>query len=114
MDKRILFFTQNPNYFYLKDHLTYSPLISKEVRDESRKYYQENFNLIKEGIEKGVFVNDNGLEVGIWMYSALKAVTQLKLGGEVEISEKKLEQYFEMCWKGIAKEETLINTTLQQ
>lgn len=95
------FFVDHPNYFYFKDSLNYSPLISKELRDESRRYYQIAFDLIKEGIEKGVFTKSHPVGLGSWIYNTILTPAQMKLRGEMEINHQTLKEFMAMTWKGL-------------
>lgn len=97
------FYIDRPNYYFLKDSLNYSPLISKELMDESRKYYQVVFDLIKEGIENKIFSEGNPVAMCMWLYNSLLTPVQLKLGGEMEMTDEELLSFIDMSWKGITK-----------
>lgn len=99
--KSYTFYIDQPSYYFLKDSLNYSPLISKELMDESRKYYQVVFDLIKEGIEANTFSDGHPVAMCMWLYNALLTPVQLKLGGEMEMSEEELLSFINMSWKGI-------------
>ncbi len=98
------FYMDRPNYYYLKDSLNYSPLISKELMDESRKYYQVVFDIINEGIESKIFSDVHPVAMCMWLYNSLLTPVQLKLGGEMEMNEEELSSFIEMSWKGITKQ----------
>lgn len=99
--KSCAFFIDNPSYFYLKDSLQYSPLISNELRSKSQQYYKAGHELIKKGIELGIIPDNDPLILGAWIYNTIITPAQLHLGGIVTMTPNVLEDFFEMSWKGI-------------
>ena len=95
------FFIEHPNFFFFKDTLTYSPLISQQLKEESVKYYRTSFDIISVGISTGIFTNKNPLALSRWIYNALITPVQLKLSDRMEITEELLHEFFEMTWKGL-------------
>ena len=99
------FFIDHPNYFFFKDTLNYSPLVSQELKDEGSKYYQTSVALIVEGIEQGLFSNNNPVVLGRWIYNSIYTATQVMLNKELEMDDTILDEFFEMTWRSIIKQE---------
>jgi AcrR family transcriptional regulator len=99
------FFVTHPNYFFFKDTLTYSPLISAKLKEEAVKYYQVSFDIINEGIDTGVFTNKNPVALARWIYNALITPVQLKLSDQLEVKDELLNEFFEMTWKGLTSKQ---------
>ncbi|MEQ9301237.1 MAG: TetR/AcrR family transcriptional regulator [Cyclobacteriaceae bacterium] len=98
------FFIDHPNYFFFKDTLNYSPLVSQELKDEGSKYYQASIDLIAEGIEKGLYINDHPVVLGRWIYNSIITATQITLNKELVMNDKLLDEFFEMTWRSIINE----------
>lgn len=99
------FFIEHPNYFFFKDTLNYSPLVSQEIRIEASKYYQASMNLISEGTEKGFFINNNPIVLARWIYNSLITPTQITLNEELELNDALLDEFFEMTWRSIINQD---------
>ncbi len=98
------FFIDYPNYFFFKDTLNYSPLVSQELKDKGSKYYQASLDLIAEGIEKGLYINNNPVVLGRWIYNSIITATQITLNKELVMDNKTLDEFFEMTWRSIINE----------
>ena len=105
-ERAYTFFISHPDYFFFKDTLTYSPLISQELKEEAVKYYQVSFDIINEGITTGVFTNKNPMALARWIYNALITPAQLKLSDQMEVTDVLLNEFFEMTWKGLTSVST--------
>ncbi|MEM8894721.1 MAG: TetR/AcrR family transcriptional regulator [Bacteroidota bacterium] len=97
------YFVDHPNYFYFKDTLNYSPLVSAELKEEGTKYYQASVDMIAEGIEQRLFINNNPVVLGRWIYNSIITATQITLNNELQMDESTLDEFFEMTWRSIVK-----------
>ncbi len=96
------FFISNPIYFYFKDSLNYSPLISEELRAQSKTYYKSAFDILLKGIELGKITFDDPELLGNWVYNTIVTAVQMKLGDETKVNSQTIDQLFEMCWAGVS------------
>ena len=49
------YYVENPSHFFFVDTHNYSPLISKEIRERGRSYYQQSIDMLNEFLS--VFLN---------------------------------------------------------
>jgi AcrR family transcriptional regulator len=99
------FFIDHPSYFFFKDTLNYSPLISQELKDEGSQYYQASVDLITEGLEHRLFINNNPIVLLRWIYNSIITATQITLNKELELTEDLLDEFIEMTWRSIIVQE---------
>ncbi|WNJ19364.1 TetR/AcrR family transcriptional regulator [Pontibacter sp. G13] len=101
LKKGYQFYVSHPNHFLFHDTHNYSPLISQDVRDQSRSYYPSFFDLLLEGIDQGIIVNMHPILLIRWIYNAMVSIVQIKLNHEIEVTEDMLDKTIEMTWKGL-------------
>ena len=95
------FFALHPFYFLFDEMHNHSPLISKKLREEATKYYQESYDLINEGIEKDIFSSKHIHIIGPWVYNAISTLIKIKINNEIELPEEDLKDFIIMTWIGI-------------
>ncbi|SHG29600.1 TetR/AcrR family transcriptional regulator [Flagellimonas flava] len=95
------YYTQFPNRFRFHDTYSYSPLISNQLREYARGYYQVAFDLIQEGIREGMLINTNPVLIMRWLYNSLSTIIQIKLNHEFEVTEDMVSTTLEMAWKSL-------------
>ncbi len=101
MKKGFNFYQNNPNYFFFHDTHNYSPLISNELREESRKNYQIAMDLINEGIEEGIFKKIESVLLVRWMYNSIISLIQISLNKEFKVTKNTVNTVIDMTWKGL-------------
>lgn len=100
-EKTYTFYVKHPFYFFFHDTHNYSPLISQELRDQSRTYYQDWFDLAQEGLETDIFVKQHNILLIRYIYNSLISLVQIKLNHEFNVTSNMLDEMIEMTWKGI-------------
>ncbi len=100
------FYVDHPNYFFFKDTLNYSPLVSQELKEEGSQYYQASMDLIIEGIEQKIFASNNPVVLLRWIYNSIITPTQITLNRELEMTSELLDEFFEMTWRSIINQES--------
>lgn len=98
------FYVEHPSYFFFKDTLNYSPLISQELKDEGSQYYQASMDLINEGIAQERFANSNPVILTRWIYSSILTLTQITLK-ELKMNSQIIDDFFEMTWRSIINQD---------
>ncbi|MEQ8713041.1 MAG: TetR/AcrR family transcriptional regulator [Cyclobacteriaceae bacterium] len=100
------FYVDHPNYFFFKDTLNYSPLVSQELKEEGSQYYQASMDLIIEGVEQKIFASNNPVVLLRWIYNSIITPTQITLNRELEMTSELLDEFFEMTWRSIINQES--------
>lgn len=95
------FYVNDPNKFMFSSSILYSPLISKETRNQARKYYKEAIDFILEAVDNNVFVKTELVFLMRWYYLSVAVFAQVVIANEVEGSEKNIKQAIEMAWNAM-------------
>ena len=93
------YYLNNPSHFYFIDTHNYSPLISKNVREQGRRYYQQGVDIIIKGVEENIFKDIHPIVVIRLVYNCIVALVQIRLNDEVEVTDSVLEDTLERIWK---------------
>ena len=97
------YLVDHPKYFYFKDTLNYSPLISPELKQKSEEYFQASFELIQEGIDLDLFAQKNVGILGLWIHNTIISAVQATLLGQIARTEEALMHFYSMTWTGLTK-----------
>lgn len=93
------YYVNHPSHFYFIDTHNYSPLISKEIREQGRLFYQQGVDIIIRGVEEKIFKNIHPVLVIRLVYNCIISLVQIKLNDEVEVTEDVIENTLERIWK---------------
>ena len=96
-----MYYVQNPSHFFFVDTHNYSPLISKQVREKGRGYYQQSIDILNEGIETGVFNEIHTVLLIRWVYNGIIALVQLKLNDDIDVNDATVVAGMERIWKSL-------------
>lgn len=95
------FYVHHPEQFYFIDTLNYSPLISKETREEGRTSYKQAIQILSEGMERGHIQQIPRVLLIRLIYNGIISLVQIKLSDNEDVDEKLLNQTIAMILKGL-------------
>lgn len=93
------YYVNNSSHFYFIDTHNYSPLISKEVREQGRRYYQQGVDIINKGVEDNIFKEIHPILVIRLVYNCIVALVQVRLNDEAEVTDDVIDITLEKIWK---------------
>lgn len=95
------YYTKYPKRFMFHDTYSYSPLISNQLREYARAYYQTAFDLVGEGIANKIFLDTNPILIMRWLYNSLSTIIQLQLNHEFTVTDDIISTTLEMVWQSL-------------
>ena len=97
------YLVDHPKYFYFKDTLNYSPLISPDLKQKANIYFEASLALIQEGIDLGLFAQKNVEILGLWIHNTVISAVQATLFGQIDQTDDQLQHFYVMTWTGLTK-----------
>lgn len=96
------YFIENPLIYSFTQQISFSPIITDEVKKEGEQYYEYIFEFFQKGIEKNKVIDmDLNLIVQLVLSNVL-SIVDLKING-VKITNKMLQDAIKYSWRGIKK-----------
>jgi TetR/AcrR family transcriptional repressor of multidrug resistance operon len=96
------YFIENPLIFTFTQQISFSPIITLEVKNEGETYYQSIFIFFKEGIDKGVFIDMDITLMTQLIFGNIVSLVELKLGG-LDVTQKILKAAIKYSWRAVKK-----------
>ena len=96
------YFSENPLIYSFTQQISFSPIITDEVKKEGEQFYQYIFKFFQKGIDKNKIIDmDLNLIVQLVLSNILSLV-DLKMNGVI-ITNKMLQDAIKYSWRGIKK-----------
>lgn len=96
------YYTQNPLAFNFSAQLGHSPMISDDIKNQAKQYYQPIIDFFAEGISLGILKPMDSNLIGELVYGSVASTVQLYFEGKTNITLEILEQAIEYSWDGIS------------
>ncbi len=96
------YYTQNPLAFNFSAQLGHSPMISDDIKNRAKQYYQPIIDFFAEGTRLGILKPMDSNLIGELVYGSVASTVQLYFEGKTNITLEILEQAIEYSWDGIS------------
>ena len=92
---------ENPVTFSFIEQCSNNPQIMDEVKEEIAKFHAPYIGFVSEGIEAKVFKPIQLPLIFSLIVSSINKTVELKLSGEIELTDKDIDDAFNYCWDGL-------------
>tara|TARA_R110002096_G_scaffold74292_1_gene176153 strand:+ start:612 stop:1181 length:570 start_codon:yes stop_codon:yes gene_type:complete len=96
------YFVDNPLIFVFTQQISFSPIITEQVKAEGETYYQSIFMFFEKGIKNNIFVEMDLAVMTQLIFGNIMSLVELKLGG-LEVSNNKLKEAISYSWRAVKK-----------
>lgn len=97
------YYIKNPLSYTFVEQVAQTPLISPEVKQQGKKYYQPLIHLFQIGVDQGIFENIDLELMAQFIYGNVITLVQLSLNKELEINDQMITDAITISWNGIVK-----------
>lgn len=94
------YFTENPLIFRFTQQISYSPIITQEVKAEGELYYHSIFVFFQKGIDEGVFVDMDLALMAQLIFGNIMSLVELNING-LNVTDRTLKDAISYSWRGI-------------
>ena len=96
------YFVENPLNFTFTQQISFSPIITPEVKEEGESYYSSIFVFFQKGMDEGFFVDMDLLLMSQMIFGNVVSLVELKLNG-LEVTNKILTDAIKYSWRAVKK-----------
>lgn len=96
------YFTENPLIFTFTQQISFSPIITQEVKKEGEMYYASIFGFFQKGIDEGCFVNINIALMAQLIFGNITSLVELNNNGS-NVTDQMLKDAISYSWRAINK-----------
>lgn len=95
------YYVSNPQAYHFVEQVAKTAIISNEVREIGKQYYQPIINLFQIGVDQGIIRTINLELMAQIIYGNVITTAQLAINEELEINDKLLNEAISISWRGI-------------
>ena len=96
------YFSENPLIYSFTQQISFSPIITDEVKREGEQFYQYIFEFFQKGIDKNKIIDMDLKLIVQLVLSNILSLVDLKMNGVI-ITNKMLQDAIKYSWRGIKK-----------
>ena len=96
------YFIENPLIFTFTQQISFSPIITPEVKTEGESYYSSIFVFFQKGVNEGQFVDMDLMLMSQMIFGNVVSLVELKLKG-LEVTNKILADAIKYSWRAVKK-----------
>ena len=96
------YFVNNPLIFTFTQQISFSPIITAEVKTEGESYYSSIYVFFQKGVDQGQFVDIDLLLMSQMIFGNVVSLVELKLNG-LEVTNKILKDAIKYSWRAVKK-----------
>ena len=96
------YFIDNPLIFVFTQQISFSPIITDEVKAEGETYYAYIFEYFQTEIKKGTFINMDVMVMTQLIFGNIMSLVELKLGG-LNVTKTIVKDAITYSWRAVKK-----------